>query len=98
VAFVTGCYEGGMMQTYHFDEVVNNEGVVTISGLPAYKQVQIVVLYPEPHDFQEEMKRWMDDLSQRHPFAKMSKEEVLKHLRKTREEVYEELYGDRYAD
>ncbi len=85
------------MQTYHFDEVVNNEGIVTLSGLPAYKQVAIVVMYPEPHDSQEEMKRWMDDLRQRHPFAKMSKEEVLKQLRKTREEVYDELYGDRHA-
>ncbi|MDM8530479.1 hypothetical protein QUF63_04855 [Anaerolineales bacterium HSG25] len=46
----------------------------------------------------EEMTRWMDDLSQRHPFATMSKEEVLKQLRKTREMVYEELYGDVYAD
>ncbi len=86
------------MQTYHFNEIVSNEGVITLSGLPAYKKVEIVVMHPEPYDFQEEMKRWMDDLSQRHPFAKMSKEEVLKRLRQTREKVYDELYGDMYAD
>jgi hypothetical protein len=81
------------MQTYHFNEVVNNEGVVTISGLPPMTKVEIVVTSPEPQDSQEEMKRWMDDLCQRHPFAKMSKEEILVELRKTRERIAEEDYG-----
>lgn len=84
------------MQTYHFKEVVNSEGMITLSGLPAHKEVAIVVMYPEPFDFQEEMKRWMDDIRQRHPYTKMSKEEVLKQLRQTREVVYEELYGGIY--
>jgi hypothetical protein len=67
---------------------VNSEGTVTLSGLPAHKEVAIVVMYPEPFDFQEEMKRWMDDIRQRYPYAKMNKEEVLKRLRQTREMVY----------
>jgi acyl-CoA hydrolase len=82
------------MQTYHFDEIVSDEGVVTLSGLPPMAKVAIVVICPEPHDFQEEMKRWMDDLRQRHPFAKMSKEEILVELRKTRERIAEEDYGN----
>jgi hypothetical protein len=98
VAFVTECYEGGMMQTYHFDEVVSSEGVVMLSGLPPLENVAIVVIDKKQSDFQKLMKQWMHDIRQRHPFANMSKEEIMKHLRQTREEVYDELYGDRYGD
>jgi hypothetical protein len=35
----------------------------------------------------EEWQDWMNDIRSRHPFAKMSKEEILIILRKTREEV-----------
>jgi len=86
------------MQTYHFKETVNSKGMITLSGLPAHKEVAVVVMYPEPFDFQKEMKRWMDDIRERHPYAKMSKEEVLEQLRQTREVVYDELYGDDYGD
>ena len=84
------------MQTYHFNEVVNNKGVVTLSGLPL-TQVVVVVIQPDLSDWQERMKKLMQDVSENHPFAKMSREEVLKCLRQTREEVYDELYGDRHA-
>jgi hypothetical protein len=86
------------MQTYHFNEVVNNKGVVTLSGLPPLTQVVVVVIQPDLSDWQERMKKLMQDVSENHPFAKMSREEVLKRLRQTREEVYDELYGDRHAN
>ncbi|OQY47399.1 MAG: hypothetical protein B6242_05140 [Anaerolineaceae bacterium 4572_78] len=86
------------MQTYHFDEIVSDEGVVTLSGLPPLSKVAIVVVDTKQSDFQELMKQWMYDIRQRHPFAKMSKDEIMNHLRQTREVVYDELYGNRYDD
>ena len=85
------------MQTYHFNEIVNDEGVVTLSGLPPSAQVAIVVIQPDSSDWQERMQKLMEDVSENHPFAQMSREEILQHLRQTREEVYDELYGDRHA-
>lgn len=49
-------------------------------------------------DAQNEMKAWFEEIRKEHPFAKMSKEDILAELRKTREDVYNELYGDRHAD
>jgi hypothetical protein len=86
------------MQTYHFDEVVDNDGVVTLSGLPPLTKVAIVVINPEPFDWRMELELLRRDLQQNHPFAKMSREEILQKLRQTREEVYNELYGERHAN
>ncbi|MDM8529481.1 hypothetical protein QUF58_14910 [Anaerolineales bacterium HSG24] len=86
------------MQTYHFDEVVSNEGIVTLSGLPPLTQVVVVVIQPDLSDWQERMNKFMDRLRENHPFAKMSREEILVQLRQTREKVYDELYGDRHAN
>ncbi|MDM8520207.1 hypothetical protein QUF64_09175 [Anaerolineales bacterium HSG6] len=61
-----------------------------------YNQMQLETP-PETGDVQNEMKVWFDEVRKEHPFAKMSKEDVLIELRKTREEVYDELYGDRHA-
>ncbi|OQY44370.1 MAG: hypothetical protein B6242_12810 [Anaerolineaceae bacterium 4572_78] len=85
------------MQTYHFDEIVSNEGMVTLSGLPPLAKVAVVVIKPEPFDWKKEMNAWRLEM-QDHPFAKMSKEEILAKLRQTREEVYEEVYGHRHAN
>ena len=87
------------MKTYHFQDIVNSEGNVTLSlsGLPPYKKVEILVLYPEPEDKQKEMKLWFEEVRQGHPFKQMTKAEILVKLRKTREEVYDELYRDRHA-
>ena len=92
------------MQTYHFDEIVNDEGVVTLSGLPPFAKVAVVVVKPKfEHtttkifDWEAEMKAWMNDFRQCHPFTKMSRDEVMEHLRRTREEIYEEDYGHRHA-
>ena len=46
--------------------------------------------------WQEELKQLRHDIQQDHPFMKLSREEILEELRQTREEVYDELYGDRY--
>jgi|GEM_PF-6485582 len=48
--------------------------------------------------WQTELRQLKDDLRQNHPFAKMSRDEMLKQLRQTREEVYDELYGDMYEN
>ena len=84
------------MQTYHFDEIVNNEGVVTLTGLPPLEKVAIVVIRSEPLNWQNELKELRRELQQNHPFAKMSRQEILTKLRQTREAVYDELYGDMY--
>lgn len=86
------------MQTYHFKEIVNGQGEVTLSGLPPFTEVAIVVIKPEPFDWQERMNNFMDKLQENHPLAKMSQEDILIELRKTREKVYDELYGDRHAN
>ena len=81
------------MKTHHFKQVIDSDGTITLSGLPAYKEVEIIVMYPEQYDLEEEMKRWFEDVSKRHPFAKMSEEEILKELRRTREIVWEERHA-----
>ncbi len=81
------------MQTYHFKEIVNSEGTVTLSGLPPLTEVAIVVIHPKLSDWQVRMKQLMDELQQSHPFSTMSEEDILQHLRQIRDEVYEEMYG-----
>ncbi len=39
------------------------------------------------------MKRWFEEVRKEHPFAKMTKEEVLIQLRKTREEMWDEEHA-----
>ena len=68
---------------YYFRAVVEEDGSILLSGLPPQKEVEIIVR--ERRSFPEEMQRWLDDIRERHPFAKMSKEEILEVLRKTRE-------------
>ena len=81
------------MQTYHFDEIVSDEGVVILSGLPPMAKVAIVVIDPEPFDWKKELDAMREEMKN-HPFATMSKEEILVELRKTRERIAEEDYGD----
>lgn len=54
------------MKTHHFKTVVNSEGVITLSGLPTHKEVEVIVIYPEPHDLQAEMKRWFKEVQKEH--------------------------------
>jgi hypothetical protein len=82
--------KGIFMKSYHFSTVVESDGSVRISGLPPQKEVEIVVL--ERTGLPEEMQKWLDDIRVRHPFAKMSKEEILATLRQTRETVWAERH------
>ncbi len=78
------------MKTYHFDTVVERDGSVRLSGLPPSQQVEIVVLQRTP--VSGELQDWLHSVRERHPFAKMSKAEILESLRQTRELVWAERY------
>ncbi|MCP4112563.1 MAG: hypothetical protein GY749_44725 [Desulfobacteraceae bacterium] len=81
------------MQTYHFKKIADSNGKITISGLPPLEEVTILALHSGPSEWQEKMKQLMNDIRQNHPFAEMNKDEILRQLRKTREEVWEAEYG-----
>jgi hypothetical protein len=81
---------GKHMKSYHFNTVVEADGTIRISGLPPQQEVEIIVL--ERTGLPEEMQNWLDDIRARHPFAKMSKEEILQTLRQTRETVWAERH------
>ena len=70
---------------YYFRAIVEEDGSVLLSGLPPQKEVEIIV--QERTSLPEEMQKWLDDIRKRHPFAKMSKEEILQALRQTRETI-----------
>lgn len=82
------------MKTYHFTEVVSDDGTVTLSGLPPLTEVAIVVINPELSTWLKRMERLMQDVQANHPFTQMSREEIMQQLRETRETVYEELHED----
>jgi hypothetical protein len=47
---------------------------------------------------QREMKTWFAEVRATHPLAQKSKAEIFNELRKTRDVVYGDLYGNRHAD
>ena len=79
------------METYHFKEVVEMDGSVRLWGLPPDKEVEIGVL--ERTELPEEIQHWLSEVRARHPFAKMSKQEILEALRRTRETVWTERHA-----
>lgn len=79
------------MNTYHFKTVVASDGSVHLSDLPPDTEVEVLVV--ERSEPAKEMQAWLADIRARHPFASMSKEEILDALRRTREAVW----ADRYA-
>lgn len=79
------------MDAYHFKTVVQTDGSIVLSGLPPSQEVEIVVI--ERKGLSDEMKAWFQDIRSRHPFAKMTKDEVLTALRKTRELVWAERHA-----
>ena len=81
------------MKTHHFKKTVGVDGTVQLSDLPPYKEVEIVVLYPEPEDWQAEFERWLADLRTHHPLVGRSKADILKELRQTRESVWAERHA-----
>lgn len=82
------------MRTYHFTEVVSDDGTVTLTGLPPLTEVAIVVINPELSTWPERMERLMQEVQANHPFTQMSREEILQQLRENRETVYKELHED----
>ena len=80
------------MKTYHFRKRVAADGSINLSDLPPFEEVEIVVLYLEPADLEEEIDRWLTDIRTRHPFAKMNKDDILEALRQTREIVWTERH------
>ncbi|MCP4107435.1 MAG: hypothetical protein GY749_18130 [Desulfobacteraceae bacterium] len=81
------------MQTYHLKKATDNDGKMIISGLPPSEEFTILLLHSESPEWQERMKQWMNDLREHHPFAEMNKDEILRQLEKTREEVWKTEYG-----
>ena len=79
------------METYHFKTVVATDGSLVLSGLPASQEVEVVVV--ERKGLSGEMRSWFRDIRTRHPFAKMSKDEILKALQETRETVWTERHA-----
>jgi hypothetical protein len=81
-----------MVTTYHFKTRVNADGSVSLRNLPPLQDVEILVLKQEPSNIQAEMASWFTEVRTRHPFATMTKDEILTVLRKTREEVWQERH------
>jgi hypothetical protein len=81
------------MKTYHFNKVVEKDGSILLSGLPPHQEVEVVIL--DRNELTKEMQDWFKDIRSRHPFAKMSKEEILTILRTTREEVSAERHASK---
>lgn len=79
------------MKTYHFNKVVEKDGSIRLSGLPPHQEVEVVIL--EREGLTREMQDWFNDIRSRHPFAKLSREEILEILRTTREEVSAERHA-----
>jgi hypothetical protein len=82
------------MQTYHFKKTVGPDGSLKLSELPPNIEVEVVVLNIEPSEIQADMQQWFADIRTRHPFTKMSKEEILRELRNTRETVWAKRHAD----
>lgn len=84
-------------KVYHFTGRVSAEGTLQLENLPPHTTVQISVKEDEEegHVFDPvALEQFIDDFQERNPFANKSKGEILKELRKIREEVANEPYPD----
>ena len=82
------------MKAYHFKKQVDENGSIGISELPPGEDVDIIVLFPEPSDLRLAMEEWITEIRGHHPFANMSKNEILAKLRETRDAVWDERHAD----
>ena len=78
------------MKTLHWTKRVAADGSVLLADLPPQAEVEIVVVYPDPADQRANLERWFADVRRDHPFATLSKDEILAALRETREQVWNE--------
>ena len=83
------------MLTYHITTRVEPDGSVRLRNLPPDHRVEIFVVQPEQADIQADMAAWFADARKRHPFASMTKDEILDILRQTREKVWNERHADK---
>ena len=72
---------------------VGSDGSLTLTDLPPDADVTVIVRPFNPTEAKALLQELRDSMRD-HPFASMSREEVLAALRQTREEVARELYGD----
>lgn len=81
------------MKTVYIKTRVAADGSLTITDLPPDTDVMVAV---QPNDTMAYNEVWAElrESMKTHPFATMSREEILAVLRQTREEVARELYGD----
>ncbi len=82
------------MKAYRYKRQADDNGNIAVTNLPPGETVEIIVLVPDSFSAHEDMQAWINDISQRHPFAKLSKEEVLAKLKATREDVRKERHED----
>lgn len=81
------------MKAYRYKKQVDDNGKIAVTNLPPGETVEIIVLAPDSLSTREDMQAWIDDISQRHPFAKLSKKEVLAKLKATREDIWKERHA-----
>lgn len=76
------------MQALQYKKVTDNSGSITIAGLPPSEEVTILILPSGQDEWRTKMHQWMKELREEHPFMQMTKEKILKSLKKTREDVW----------
>ena len=83
------------MKTVILNERIGSDGSLLLTDLPPDQDVMVVV---QPRNgntnLADDWAQWFAEVRQTHDFASMSREEILEVLRRTREEVARELYGD----
>ena len=86
---------GRTMKTVILNERIGSDGSLTLTDLPPDQDVMVVV---QPRNgntnLADDWAQWFVEVRQTHDFASMTREEILEVLRRTREEVARELYGD----
>jgi len=82
------------MKAFHLKKHVDENGSIGISELPPGEDVDVIVLFPEPSDLRSAMEEWITEDRGHHPFANMSKDEILAKLRETRDSVWNERHAD----
>lgn len=84
------------MKTVLVQKRVGSDGSLTLTNLPPDADVTVIIRPTNTPTSAEGSAMWEElRASMRtHPFASMSREEVLAALRQTREEVARDLYGD----
>ncbi len=83
------------MKTVILNKRIGSDGSLMLTDLPPDQDVMVVVQpRNEATQLANAWAEWFAEVRQTHHFASMSREEVLEALRRTREEVARELYGD----